>query len=178
MSAETAQTPENTSELFFQKIADIQQEAKANRSNLEAAEGESRSAIILQLLADEEELRSVLGDVLGHVEMLKEDGQETNALIPRIKSVLTEQSNTLYQDIEAAGRRLAKINEIDHSEATADELEQLSRQVAAINDFLDGMHMVAYENIERQKALDLNPAADVKKLKSVLQNRVEKLAGY
>lgn len=178
LSAETAQTPENTSELFFQKIADIQQEAKANRSNLEAAEGESRSAIILQLLADEEELRSVLGDVLGHVEMLKEDGQETNALIPRIKSVLTEQSNTLYQDIEAAGRRLAKINEIDHSEATADELEQLSRQVAAINDFLDGMHMVAYENIERQKALDLNPAADVKKLKSVLQNRVEKLAGY
>lgn len=178
LSAETAQTPENTSELFFQKIADIQQEAKANRSNLEAAEGESRSAIILQLLADEEELRSVLGDLLGHVEMLKEDGQETNALIPRIKSVLTEQSNTLYQDIEAAGRRLAKINEIDHSEATADELEQLSRQVAAINDFLDGMHMVAYENIERQKALDLNPAADVKKLKSVLQNRVEKLAGY
>ena len=120
----------------------------------------------------------MLGDLLGHVDMLREDGQETNALIPRIKTVITEQSNTLYQDIEAAGRRLAKINEIDHSEATADELEQLSCQVAAINDFLDGMHMVAYENIERQRALGLNPAADVKNLKSVLQNRVEKLAGH
>ena len=39
LSAETAQTPENTSELFLQKIADIQQKANANRSNLEAAKG-------------------------------------------------------------------------------------------------------------------------------------------
>jgi small conductance mechanosensitive channel len=178
LMAETAQTSENTSELFFQKIADIQQDANANRSKLESAEGESRAAIILQIITDEEELRSALDDLLGHVEKLREDDQDTNALIPRIKTVITQQSTTIYQDIETVGRALAKLNEVDRSEVPADELEQLSLQVAVINDVLDDLHMAAYENIERQKALDLNPAADIKNLKSVLQNRVEKLAGY
>jgi small conductance mechanosensitive channel len=178
LAAETAQTSESAGELFLEKIADIQEAVKVNRSNLESAEGESRAAIILQIIADEEELRSALDDLLGHVKKLREDGQDTNALIPRIKTVITQQSTTIYQDIETVGRALAKLNEVDRSEVPADELEQLNRQVAVINDVLDDLHIAAYENIERQKALDLNPAADIKNLKSVLQNRVEKLAGY
>ncbi|MEA1889926.1 MAG: mechanosensitive ion channel family protein [Pseudomonadota bacterium] len=178
MAVETAQTSESPGELFLEKIADIQQETSLNRSKLESAEGESRAAIFLQIIADEEELRSVLDDLLGHVETLEEDGQDSNALISRVKTVVTQQSTTIYQDIETAGRALAKLNEVDRSELPADELEQLNQQVAVTNDFLDKLYIAAYENIKRQKALDLNPAADIKNMKSILQNRVEKLAGY
>jgi len=177
-AAETVQTSENTEKLILEKIAEIKQDATANRSNLESAEGESRAAIFLQIIADEEEIQTLLDDLLGHLEKLKEDGQDTNALISRIKTVVTQQSTTIYQDIEAADRALARLNEVDHSKVSADELEQVSRQVAVINDLIDGLYIAAYENIERQKVLDLDPAVDVKNLKSMLLNRVEKVAGY
>ncbi|NIA02814.1 MAG: mechanosensitive ion channel [Planctomycetia bacterium] len=176
--AEPAQTSESTGELFLEKIADIQQQAKVNRTTLESAEGESRASVFLQVITDEEELRSVLDDLIGHVEELKAGGKDTSALLPGIKTVVAQQSTTIYQDIEEAGQALARLNEVDRSEMPAGELEQLNRQVSVLNDLLDDLFIAAYENIERQKALDLNPDADIKNLKNVLENRVEKLAGY
>jgi len=160
------------------KIDSLQQQAETDRSELKKTDGESRSATFLQIVKQEDELRSALDDLVELINSRNENGSDTGALVSRVKLILADQATRIHQDIKVTGKLLRQLNETDQTEMPNEEIENLKQQIIQVNKYLDMSYAAAYENIERRGNLDLDFAADLKKLQSLLKERAELLSGY
>jgi len=160
------------------KIDSLQQQAETDRSELEKTDGESRSATFLQIVKQEDELRLALDDLVELINNRNENGSDTGALVSRVKLILADQATRIHQDIKVTGKLLRQLNETDQTEMPNEEIENLKQQIIQVNKYLDMSYAAAYENIERRGNLDLDFAADLKKLQSLLKERAELLSGY
>ena len=142
------------------KIDSLQQQAETHRSELKETDGESRSATFLQIVKQEEELRSALDDLVELINNRNENGSDTGALVSRVKLILADQATWIQQDIKVTGKLLRQFNETDQTEMPNEEIENLKQQIIHVNKYLDMSYAAAYENIERRGNLDLDFAAD------------------
>lgn len=127
----------------------------------------------LQLISEEEELRANMDELLA---VIQEQG--SGDLAVKFKSIVARQTESIHQDIKTASLELDKLNDLDQKELSPEEVEDLTRTVSAFNAYLDVLHVAAYENMERKKALDLDFADNMEELKTFLQKRAELLVGH
>lgn len=163
---------------LLKRIDSLQQQAETYRSDVKKTEGEARAAIFLQIVTQEDELRSALDDLVDLIKEQDESGLDTGALTSRVKQFLADQAITIWQDIKLVGKTLRQFNETDQTEMPDEEIEELKQNVTHLNRYLDMLYTDAYENIERRKNLDLDFAADLENLQTSLGDRGKFLAGY
>lgn len=160
------------------RINSVQKLVKAHRLELKKTDGEARAAAFLQMVTYEEELRSALDEMVELIAEQEENGQDTVELLSRAKQIITDQAKTIQQDIKSANTSLKQLNGIDQTELPGEEIEDLGQQITVLNRYLDLLYTAAYENIERQHNLQMDFAADLKMLQTLLNKRVKLLEGY
>ena len=82
---------------------------------MKKTEGEARAATFLQMVTDEDELRSALDELIELIDKQEENGLDTVKLVSRSKQIITNQTKTIQHDINSANKALRQLNETDHS---------------------------------------------------------------
>ncbi len=178
-TVEEGSTSEDVGGDILTRINSIQKLIKTHRSEMKKTDGEARMAAFLQMVTYEEELRSALDELVELIAEQEENGQDAALeLISRAKQIITVQAKTIQQDIKSANTSLKQLNGIDQTELPGEEIEELGQQITVLNRYLDLLYTAAYENIERQKNLQMDFAADLKMLQTLLKKRVKLLEGY
>ena len=160
------------------RINSIQKLVKAHRLELKKTEGEARLATFLQIITYEDELRMTLDELVELIAKQEEEGLDTVALVSRAKQIIANQAKTIQQDIKSADNSLRQLNGIDQDEMPSEEIDELEQQTTRLNRYLDLLYTAAYENIERRKNLEIDFAADLKMLKTLLKERGKLLEGH